>query len=43
VLPWYQRYYTGGYKNAGIIAQRKKDQKRTEIFQQLMDVFAKNQ
>ncbi len=42
VLPWYQRYYLGGFQGAMRIAQEKKDQKRAEIFQQLMDVFAKN-
>lgn len=40
VLPWYQRYYMGGFKNAKMIAQRKKEQRQNEIFQELMNVFA---
>ena len=42
VLPWLQRYYLGGFQSAATIAQRKKEEKRAEIYQQLMDVFAKN-
>jgi tetratricopeptide (TPR) repeat protein len=38
VFPWYQRYYIGGLKNAGLMAERKKEEKRAEIFQQLLDV-----
>jgi tetratricopeptide (TPR) repeat protein len=32
ILPWYQRYYTGGYGKAEEIASRKRQLKRNEVY-----------
>lgn len=38
--PWYQRYYTGGFKKAEIIAQEKVYKKREVIYRQIIDIIA---
>ncbi len=40
VGPWYQRYYTGGFKKAEIIAQEKLYKKREIIYLQIIDIIA---
>ncbi|MFN8428738.1 MAG: hypothetical protein U0V04_02065 [Spirosomataceae bacterium] len=37
VLPWFQRYYQGGFNKAEIITKAKIDKKRFQIFNQLLD------
>jgi tetratricopeptide (TPR) repeat protein len=38
VLPWFQRYYQGGFNKAEIIAKAKIDQKRYEIYNEIIDL-----
>lgn len=40
ILPWYQRYYVGGFKKAEIIAQNKLDKKRNAIYKQIINIIA---
>jgi tetratricopeptide (TPR) repeat protein len=40
VLPWFQRYYSGGYKKAGIIAAEKAKRKRSVLYFEIMEVIA---
>lgn len=40
VLPWYQRYYSGGYNNAEQIAINKIKRKRNKVFNDLLDVLS---
>ncbi|MBK9510821.1 MAG: hypothetical protein IPP61_02035 [Cytophagaceae bacterium] len=37
VLPWFQRYYQGGFNKAEIITKAKIERKRHKIFNQLLD------
>lgn len=37
VMPWFQRYYTGGFKKAEIIAVERKQQKRYILYNQILD------
>lgn len=39
VMPWYQRYYVGGYQSAYRIASEKISHKRFEIWQQLLTLL----
>ena len=41
VLPWFQRYYQGGFKKAEIIAAAKIQEKRYNIFNKLLDEVEK--
>jgi hypothetical protein len=41
-LPWFQRYYQGGYKKAELIAVAKIQEKRYKIYNQLLDEVDKN-
>ena len=36
VLPWFQRYYTGGFKKAELIAIAKKQERRRKVFEDLL-------
>jgi len=38
ILPWYQRYYTGGYNNAEVIAQNKIKKKRNVVYQEIVEL-----
>lgn len=40
-LPWFQRYYQGGFKKAELIAIAKIQEKRYKIYNQLLDEVAK--
>ncbi|CAN1540028.1 hypothetical protein MCERE19_01706 [Spirosomataceae bacterium] len=40
-LPWFQRYYQGGYKKAELIATAKIQEKRYKIYNQLLDEVEK--
>lgn len=42
VLPWFQRYYQGGFKKAEIIAKAKIDEKRFAIYNKLLDNIQPN-
>ncbi len=42
VLPWYQRYYTGGYGKAEGIAEKKLAKHRGEIYQDILVLIGKN-
>jgi tetratricopeptide (TPR) repeat protein len=37
VLPWFQRYYMGGFKKAALIAESKIKERRHQIFNELLD------
>jgi len=39
VLPWYQRYYMGGYQNARDIARQKREKKRNDTYRQILSVI----
>lgn len=41
VLPWFQRYYTGGFAKAEQIAVLKKQQKRHRVFNEIIDEVEK--
>lgn len=41
VIPWFQRYYTGGFNKAETIAIAKKQQRRYAVFTQLLDEVEK--
>lgn len=40
VLPWFQRYYSGGYKKAEAIAEAKIKERRFKVFNELLDEVA---
>jgi len=40
VMPWYQRYYLGGFHSAEMIARKKIKTKQNEIFENILDVIA---
>ena len=42
ILPWYQRYYTGGYGKAEEIASRKRQLKRNEVYNKILKLIAEN-
>lgn len=42
VLPWFQRYYTGGYGKAEEIATIKRQQNRNEIYSEILVLVNKN-
>jgi tetratricopeptide (TPR) repeat protein len=42
VLPWFQRYYQGGFKKAELIAIAKIQEKRYKIYNQLLDEVEKS-
>lgn len=42
VMPWFQRYYTGGFNKAEAIAIAKKQQRRYEVFNNLLSEVEKN-
>lgn len=41
IMPWFQRYYTGGFQKAEIIATERKQQKRYQIYNQVLDELGK--
>lgn len=42
ILPWYQRYYTGGYGKAEGIALKKRQLKRNEVYNKILTLIAEN-
>ena len=36
VLPWFQRYYIGGFQNAKTLAVKKKERKRNEVLRDVL-------
>jgi tetratricopeptide (TPR) repeat protein len=42
VLPWYQRYYTGGYGKAEGIAEKKLAKNRSEIYREILGIVEKS-
>lgn len=40
VLPWFQRYYTGGFKKAEVIAEAKIKEKRYKVYNKILDEVA---
>jgi len=42
ILPWFQRYYTGGYGKAEGIAIRKRQLKRNEVYNKILKLIAEN-
>lgn len=40
ILPWFQRYYTGGYGKAQDIAIRKQQLKRNEVYSKILKLIA---
>jgi tetratricopeptide (TPR) repeat protein len=43
IVPWFQRYYMGGTEKAKIIAQRKLTENQGEVFNEILDVFERDQ
>jgi len=41
MVPWFQRYYMGGYKKAVIIAENQKKKRRAKVYNELLDVVSK--
>jgi tetratricopeptide (TPR) repeat protein len=41
-LPWFQRYYTGGYTKAEAIAENQKKKRRSKIYNQILDTIQTN-
>ncbi|WP_259015438.1 tetratricopeptide repeat protein [Emticicia fluvialis] len=41
MVPWFQRYYMGGYNKAAIIAENQKKKRRAKVYNQLLDVVSK--
>ncbi len=39
-VPWFQRYYTGGYKKAEAIAENQKKKRRAKVYNEILDVVA---
>ncbi|MEL6594116.1 MAG: hypothetical protein AAFQ68_28695, partial [Bacteroidota bacterium] len=39
IVPWFVRYYQGGYERAATMALRKQDRRRAEIYQSLLDIM----
>jgi len=39
ILPWFQRYYQGGFDQAEAIAINKREQNRNQIFQETLDII----
>jgi len=37
MLPWFQRYYTGGYKKAETIAENQKKKRRAKVYNEILD------
>ena len=42
ILPWFQRYYTGGYNKAGTLASIKRQRNRSKIYNQIVKIVEKN-
>ncbi len=42
ILPWYQRYYTGGYIKSEEIARRKRASKRNEVYTKILKIINTN-
>jgi hypothetical protein len=42
ILPWYQRYYTGGYGKAEEIARKKRENKRNETYTRILKLVSEN-
>lgn len=42
ILPWYQRYYTGGYGKAEEIARKKRNLKRNEVYTTILKLVSEN-
>jgi tetratricopeptide (TPR) repeat protein len=42
ILPWYQRYYTGGYGNAEEIAISKRQRNRNEVYTSVLRLISEN-
>ena len=37
MVPWFQRYYMGGYKRAEVIAENMKKKRRSKVYNQILD------
>lgn len=42
IMPWFQRYYTGGYKKTEALAIVKRQKNRSKIYNQIVKVIEKN-
>jgi tetratricopeptide (TPR) repeat protein len=42
ILPWYQRYYTGGYGKAEEIARKRREHKRNETYTKILKLVGEN-
>jgi tetratricopeptide (TPR) repeat protein len=40
VVPWFQRYYSGGYKKAEVIAENQKKKRRAKVYNEILDEIA---
>jgi tetratricopeptide (TPR) repeat protein len=43
ILPWSQRYYTGGYGKAEEIAEKRREKNRNDIYVKILNLIDKNQ
>jgi tetratricopeptide (TPR) repeat protein len=39
VLPWFQRYYAGGFNKTALIAEERKQKQRREVYNKLLDTI----
>jgi hypothetical protein len=42
ILPWYQRYYTGGFEKASEIASRKRQLNRNRVYTRVLKLTGDN-
>jgi tetratricopeptide (TPR) repeat protein len=42
VIPWFQRYYGGGYNKAGLLARRKQAERQTEFLAEVLNMIEKS-
>ena len=43
ILPWYQRYYMGGYGKAEEIAEKRRNAKRNEVYSSVVKLISENE
>ena len=42
VMPWYQRYYAGGYKKAYVMAKQKIREEEKKTYQEVISIIRKS-
>ncbi len=41
ILPWFQRYYQGGFDNAEITAEKERERRRNTVYQEALSILAR--